>query len=316
MKALITGAAGFVGPYLARALEALNGCEVVVTTLTNEKFFCDGIRREYMDILCPEEIEKLLSKERPDYIFHLAAQSSVYLSWRNPCLTVDVNIKGVINLLESIRREANYYPKILLIGSAEEYGVVSDDGGEVTENHALNPQNIYAVTKACQNMIGTLYAKSYGMRVVMARAFNHYGPGQSPQFVVADFCKQIAEIESNDSKEAIICVGNLGAKRDFTDVRDIVRAYIALALFGREGETYNVGSGRSIAIQSFLDELLLLSNKDIMVKVDPNKFRPIDVPVIKANTAKIFKDTGWKPIIPTRTTLLDTLDYWRERVKT
>ena len=171
---------------------------------------------------------------------------------------------------------------------------------------------VYAATKACQNMIGSIYAKAYGMEIILVRAFNHVGPGQAPIFVVSDFCKQTAEIEMG-LREPLIRVGNLSARRDFTDVRDVVRAYGLLSLKGTAGETYNVGSGTAIKIRQILDLIVGMSSAKIGVEVDPAKIRPVDVPVIEADIIKITKATGWKPVISIEQTIKETLDYWRKR---
>ena len=203
-------------------------------------------------------------------------------------------------------------PRILLIGSGEEYGHLKADEVPVKEETLLRPGNIYAATKSCQNMLGKIYAQAYGMQVVMVRAFNHIGPNQSPVFVVADFCRQVAEIEQG-KREPVIHVGNLSARRDFTDVRDVVRAYALLAEQGVAGETYNVGSGQARAIDEILHMILQESEVPIEVKVDPERLRPVDVPVIEADITKLQKLTGWKPEIALTQTIRETLDYWREQ---
>jgi len=309
MKAIIIGAAGFVGPYLAEAIQDNLFCDVVATKLENEKVDIPNAKIISLDILESVQIEKILFDERPDYVFHLAAQSSVSLSWKNPKRTVDVNVIGALNVLNTIRK-LDYSPKVLMVGSGEEYGRVRPEDVPIKEDTDLCPGNVYAVTKSCQNMMATIYAKAYGMQLVMTRSFNHIGPKQIPQFVVADFCSQVAKIEKGLQKP-VISVGNLSAKRDFTDVRDVVRAYCRLVLNGKKGETYNVGSGRAIAVEDILKVILSQSNSDIQVEIDPKKLRPVDVPVIEADISKIYKDTGWKPEIPLEKTILDTLNYWR-----
>ena len=178
----------------------------------------------------------------------------------------------------------------------------------------LRPGNIYAATKACQNMVGAIYAQAYGMDVMMVRAFNHVGPNQSPIFVVADFCKQTAEIEAG-LKEPVIKVGNLSARRDFSDVRDVVRAYVELMEKGKAGETYNVGSGNAVEIRKILDMILCRSKKEIRVEVEPSRMRPVDVPVIEADISKLKACTRWKQKITLEETIQDTLEYWRQKLK-
>lgn len=311
-KALIIGAAGFVGSYLARELMEHHGMEVHATQLANGQLEIPGAYIHDLDILNREEIVTLLYEVRPDYIFHLAAQSSVSVAWKNPGLTIDVNIKGSVNLLDAVR-ELFYKPRVLLVGSGEEYGHIREGETPIKENNHLRPGNIYAATKVCQNMIANIYSQAYDMNVMMVRAFNHIGPSQSPIFVVSDFCKQVAEIEAGH-KEPVMYVGNLEAKRDFTDVRDVVRAYALLIQNGEAGETYNVGSGHAHAIREILDLIISLSTSDIRIEIDPNKIRPVDVPIIEADITKLNQVTGWLPEIPLEQTILETLEYWRARV--
>lgn len=311
-KALIVGAAGFVGPYLAAQLSAENKMKVYATKLPNEKFCAINVETYDLNVLNYEKICELLNMIRPDYIFHLAAQSSVAAAWKNPGLTIDINIKGSVNVLDAVR-ELDYKPRILLIGSGEEYGHVCLEEIPINENNFLRPGNIYAVTKVCQNMIAQIYVEAYKMELVMVRAFNHIGPGQAPVFVISDFCKQVAEIEKGN-KKPVIAVGNLSARRDFTDVRDVVCAYELLAEKGQAGETYNVGSGHAVEIRKVLDIIISQSNMNIDVVVDPDKMRPVDVPIIEADTRKIYKATGWKQKISLEQTIQETLNYWRKRI--
>ncbi len=309
MNALIIGGAGFVGNYLIEHL--MNDCKwsVNVTKLQNEIIDNADAVTYNLDILDKQAISDVLQTIKPDYIFHLAAQSSVALSWKNPSLTIDVNIKGSVNVLEAIR-ELDYKPRVLLIGSGEEYGRIHSDETPITEGNSTRPGNIYAATKACQNMLGKIYADAYHMDIIMVRAFNHIGPKQSPAFVVADFCKQVAEIEKG-IKEPIIKVGNLSAKRDFTDVRDVVKAYSLLIQKGTAGETYNVGSGKAVSIEELLDTILKCSDMSIRIEIDENKIRPIDIPIIEADIYKLRECTGWEKGISLEKTIKDTLEYWR-----
>lgn len=312
MKALIIGGGGFVGPYLVEHLAKDLGYEVTVTKTEREVLNLSDAAIENLDILDMGQIVNLLQKIRPDYIFHLAAQSSVSVSWKNPGLTIDVNIKGSVNVLDAIR-QLDYKPRVLLIGSGEEYGHIREGECPIVEDNTLRPGNIYAATKSCQNMIGRIYSEAYDMDVMMVRAFNHIGPNQMPLFVVADFCKQVAEIEKG-VREPVMYVGNLSAKRDFTDVRDVVRAYGLLMQKGQKGETYNVGRGNALSIREILDKILALSTKAIEVKIDAEKLRPVDVPIIEPDVTKINAATGWIPEISLDTTLKETLEYWRSQV--
>ena len=310
-KALIIGAAGFVGNYLIDHIQKNCIWSIVVTKMPQEKIEKTGIEIRDLNILEPERIKELLEDVRPDYIFHLAAQSSVGLSWKNPGLTVDVNIKGSLNVLDAIR-DLDYQPRVLLIGSGEEYGYVKPGEVPIPEDNVLRPGNVYAATKACQNMLGKIYSQAYGMDVMMVRACNHVGPSQAPLFVVADFCKQAAEIEKG-LREPVIHVGNLSARRDFSDVRDVVRAYTLLMEHGAAGETYNVGSGKAIAIREILDIILAQAKVPIEVQVDQARLRPVDVPVIEADVSKLEACTGWKREIPLEQTIGETLEYWRRQ---
>ena len=310
-KGLVIGAAGFVGSYLIEEMYSC-GIDSYATKLPHERLEHERAKVYDLDILSKEAIVTLLLEIRPDYIFHLAAQSSVGLSWKNPGLTVDVNIKGSINVMDAVR-ELYYKPRVLLIGSGEEYGHIRPVETPIREDNLLRPGNIYAATKACQNMIGSIYAQAYDMQMMMVRSFNHIGPGQAPMFVVSDFCKQVAEIEKG-LREPVMYVGNLAAKRDFTDVRDVVKAYVGLIQQGVPGETYNMGSGHAVEIRKILDMIISLSEKEIRVEIDPNKIRPVDVPIIEADITKIHELTGWKPQIELNQTIRDTLDYWRMHI--
>ena len=310
MKALIIGGAGFVGNYLIEHCKRDWQWSVHVTKMPNETIANPDVSIHDLDILEKKEITALLRTVRPDYIFHLAAQSSVAVSWKNPALTIDVNVKGSINVLDAIR-ELDYSPRILLIGSGEEYGHILPGETPISERNTPRPGNIYAATKACQNMIGAIYAKAYQMPIMMVRAFNHIGPNQSPLFVVADFCRQVAEIEA-EMRPPVIHVGNLAARRDFTDVRDVVRAYALLIQKGQPGETYNVGSSHAVSIEEVLTRILSLSARQIQVSVDSDRLRPVDIPIIEADITKLREVTNWTPAIPLQQTLEETLNYWRQ----
>lgn len=310
-KALVIGVAGFVGHYLVKHLHDDMGMDVVATKLSHESVVPMPARICDLNILDKESIIEILFEERPDEIYHLAAQSSVSVAWKNPQLTIDVNVKGAVNLLEALR-ELFYKPRVILVGSGEEYGHIKPGDTPVREDTILDPGNIYAATKACQNMLGRIYADAYDLDLVMVRAFNHIGPGQSPIFVVSDFCKQVVDIEFG-KKEPVMYVGNLSAKRDFTDVRDVVRAYAALARYGRKGESYNVGSGHAVEIREILDLIISRSDADVRVETDPAKIRPVDVPIIEADIRKIREETGWEPKISLEQTIDEILADWRKK---
>ncbi len=308
MKALIIGAAGFVGEYLIHALQNV-GYEVFATKLKHETLNIGEVSVLDLDITDFLQTKEVLTTVMPDVVFHLAAQSSVKLSWERPQLTANINIVGAINVLEAVR-VASKNIRILLIGSSEEYGAI-DYTQAVREDFIPVPKNIYALTKHAQEQLAEIYNKAYGLDVVMTRSFNHIGPKQAHQFVVADFCHQVALIEKG-LQDPIIRVGNLAAYRDFTDVRDVVTAYITLVEKGECGEIYNVGSGVPIQIKTILDIILSISNKQIDVVVDPSKFRPIDIPYIYADVTKL-KKLGWEPKYSIRNSIEEILSYERDR---
>lgn len=309
MKALITGGGGFVGGYLTDELQN-NGYKVFSTCLERES--AEKSRAAYvLDITKKDDISAILDDVKPDVIFHLAAQSSVALSWKKPQLTAEVNVIGAINLFEAVR-EYEGKPRVMVIGSGEEYGYISANACPLKESEALRPGNIYAATKACQEMTAAVYVRAYGLDIVMVRAFNHSGPKQDSIFVISDFCRQIAEIEAG-RKSPVISVGNLSAMRDFTDVRDIVRGYRLLAERGKSGSVYNIGRGKAVSVQYILDTALSLSETDITVERDEKRMRAADIPIIEPDISKIREDTGWEAEISVEQTINDTLNYWRKR---
>lgn len=312
MKALIIGGAGFVGGYLINELLS-NGWEVHATCLESEKI-SENCTVHTLNILDKNNIIKIFNNISPDIIYHLAAQSSVSVSWKKPQLTAEINVIGSLNVLESLRETNKKDIRLIMIGSGEEYGYIRPEACPLSESEPLHPGNIYAATKACQEMIGEIYVRAYGLDIIMVRAFNHSGPKQSSTFVISDFCKQIAEIE-NGKKIPEICVGNLSAMRDFTDVRDIVRSYRLLADKGMSGKIYNIGRGRAVSIQYILDTALSLANTDIQVKNDPERMRASDIPIIEPDVSGIFADTGWKAEITVEQTIEDTLNYWRKELE-
>ncbi len=307
MKAIIIGGAGFVGPYLARHLTQDLHWETRVTKLPHESFPEDTAPTVDLDITNPAAIADLLRTETPDIIFHLAAQSSVAVAWKKPALTAEINVIGAINLLEALRTYGGTPPRTILIGSSEEYGAPPLGTTQIDEETPLHPRNPYAVTKVAQNMFGMLYADAYQLPIITVRAFNHIGIGQSPQFVVADFCHQVTAIRKRKMPPQMH-VGNLSVARDFTDVRDVVRAYTLLAQYGHIGQTYNVGSGYATPICDLLEEIIRQSGVDIRVIPDPEKIRPSETPTLCADITKLQRDTGWTPQIPLSQTIADILD--------
>lgn len=319
MKALVTGITGFAGSHLAEFLLD-QGVEVFGTVR----------HRSRMDNLSPETLSKVklveceikdgtavksaLESVRPDWIFHLAAQSFVPTSWVSPADTFANNINGQLNILEAMRELKMTDTVMQIACSSEEYGMVYEDEVPIKETNPLRPLSPYAVSKVAQDLMGYQYTESYGLKVIRTRAFNHTGPRRGDIFVTSNFAKQVASIEKG-MQEPIIHVGNLEAKRDFTDVRDTVRAYWLLVQKGTPGEVYNIASGSAVSIQEMLDILLGFSNIEIKVETDPARLRPSDVQILLGDYTRLNKATGWEPSIPLEQTLKDLLEYWRDRLE-
>lgn len=314
MKAYITGISGFAGSFLAELL-LKKGYEVYGTHVSDDIRNIEHIKNDLnlqkVNLLDFKSVEKSIATVLPDTIYHLAALTSPAQSFKEPDIIVTNNISAELNLLESIRL-SNASPRILIASSAEVYGLISETDLPIKETTELRPGSPYAVSKIAQDYLGLQYNLSYGMDIIRVRPFNHIGPRQSPQFVVAAFAQQVAEIEKNN-KKPIISVGNLDAKRDFTDVRDMVEAYLVLMEKGKTGDVYNVGSGKSHKISEILEKLLSLTDTKISIEVDSLKLRPSDVPDIYSDNTKI-NDLGWSPEFSLDKTLKDTLDYWRDVV--
>lgn len=316
MRALITGAEGFVGGHLCDYLLRHTEWELTGTTLgefDRDEPTDSRLRLHPVDLRSPDDVGTLVGKAQPDYVFHLAAQSFVPSSLSAPWDTLENNIKSQLNLLEAVRK-GGYESRLLVVGSNEEYGAPKPDELPQTEGSPLRPNNPYAVSKIAQDFLGLQYRLAYGLRVVRVRPFNHTGPGQSPRFVVPAFASQIAHIEAG-LQEPVMRVGNLSTSRDFTDVRDIVRAYHLAVTEGEPGEVYNLASGRARSIDGLLETLLDYSDVEIQVERDPERYRPVDVPVVYGSAQKFHSLTGWKPRISFEQTLLDTLTYWRDQIQ-
>ena len=314
-KILITGASGFVGSHLVAQL-ALDSNNLLFGThfsQSGSKNLGENkqkIQLLEVDLRNEDEVYALVDKVKPDIIYHLAAFTSAADSFKSPKETVLNNIACQINVFEAMRKSDLLSSKTLVVASAEVYGSVKKEDLPIDEETPLNPTNPYAVSKLTQDFLGLQYNLSYGLKTVRVRSFNHVGPGQSPNFVVSAFAQKIVEIEKG-KREPVLPVGNLQAKRDFTDVRDVVKAYSLLMEKGEFGEVYNIGSGVSYKIAEILDKLLSFSKTKITVEVDKSLFRPIDDPELVCDATKVANLTGWKPEIPIEKTLKDTLDYWR-----
>jgi GDP-4-dehydro-6-deoxy-D-mannose reductase len=318
MRVLITGITGFAGSHLAEHILAHHPEAEVFGIIRWRSRMENVAHLQDRAELCEADLKDLVSVQgclahiKPDRIFHLAAQSFVPTSWKCPAETFINNITGQVNLFEAVR-SLKLSPRIHVAGSSEEYGQVLPDEIPMKETNPLRPLSPYAVSKVAQDLMAFQYFKSYGMRTVRTRGFNHTGPRRGEVFVTSNFAKQIAEIEKKQ-RDPVISVGNLEAKRDFTDVRDMVEAYWLSLEKGEDGEVYNIGSGVARSMQEVLDTLLSLSKLKVRVEVDPKRLRPSDVPILLADSSKFAARTGWKPKIPFQQTLRDLLDYWRERV--
>lgn len=303
MKALITGSEGFVGRYMRRELED-TGYEVTGLDRVDAQ---NTIR---VDLLNGESIREVIAGIQPEVIIHLAGQADVGKSWKAPRTTMELNVTAAINLMEALRESGLTGTRMVMVGSSDQYGHLGAAGVRVSEETEMKPGSPYAVSKRAQEEMGRLYAKAYGMNICMTRSFNHGGAGQRTGFMIPDFASGIARIEAGKARD--LPVGNLTARRDFTHVKDIVRAYRLIAEKGRTGEAYNVGSGTTWSAQEILDRLCRMAKCPIPVRQDPSRMRPSDTPVICCDHSKLTGDTGWEPKIPLETILTDTLEYYRK----
>ena len=303
MRALITGSQGFVGQYLRRELEE-SGYEVVGLDIQ------PGEGAVQADLLNPGEIKAAVSQVQPDAVFHLAGQADVAKSWQIPQKTMEINVIAAVNLMEAVRA-FNPPVRMVLVGSSDQYGNLGEAGRMVSESLATHPQTPYAVSKKAQEEMAQVYVQAYGMNICMTRSFNHGGAGQRLGFLIPDFASGIVKVERGEAKS--LKVGNLTSRRDFTHVKDVVRAYRLIGEKGKPGEVYNVGSGVTWSAQEILDKLCAMAVCPIPVEQDPARMRPSDTPVICCDHTKLTTDTGWQPQIPLEDILSDTLREWRER---
>ena len=314
MRVLITGITGFAGSHLADYI--LDNEDVELYGIVRWRSRTENISHIWnklkileCDLRDASSTRDVIEEIKPDFIFHLAAQSFVPTSWKAPSASMVTNILGQLNVFEAVRK-IGLKSRIQIACSSEEYGLVKPDELPIKENNPLRPLSPYAVSKVGQDMLGFQYFMSYKMDIVRTRAFNHTGPRRPPVFVCSDFAKQIIDIERG-VRPPVIKVGNLEAKRDFTDVRDIVKGYWLALEKGKPGEVYNICSGKSWRIRDVLDKLISLSGVDVKVEQDSSRLRPSDVPVLEGDNTKFVRDTGWKPEIPFEQTLKDLLDFWR-----
>jgi GDP-4-dehydro-6-deoxy-D-mannose reductase len=316
MRALVTGAAGFVGRHLVEHLLS-EGDEVLGLVHPSDHArgtLRAGVEERVVDILDDAALERVLFDFSPEVVFHLAAFSNPEGSWREARLTLETNILGAHNVLAASASAATgKAPRVLLVGSAQQYGHVPEDEQPIREDRELGPLTPYAVSKASQELLGQRAYRSEGLPVVLTRSFNHTGPGQADGYVCSSFARQVAEIEKG-IREPVIRVGNLAARRDFADVRDVASAYRLLVERGRPGRAYNVCSGEAVSIQEVLDRLVGLSRVEVRVVIDPDRYHALDAPLIVGDPARLREETGFSPRFKLRDTLRDLLEDWRAKL--
>ncbi len=317
MKVLVTGATGFVGSHVVEHLLADTNHEVVglsrsLRHVTSWRQAMPRLSLRTADLNEPASVDQAIAEVKPDAIIHLAGQPLEPVSWQDPAATFRLNVIGQINLFEAVLK-AGIRPRTILGGSALMYGLVKDEENPISEEQPARPTSPYAVSKLAADYVGYQYFISRQLPVLRMRPFNQIGPRQSPDFIVAAFAKQIAEIEAGQL-EPVLHVGNLTSSRDFMDVRDAACAYCVALERGEPGEPYNVGSGTAVTGQFVLDQLLAMSSCHIDVQSDPQRFRPVDLPRIVCDATKFRAATGWAPLYPIETSLRDTLHFWRQEV--
>lgn len=315
MRVLITGITGMAGSHMADYLVRKGGCDVhgTIRWRSNRKHIAHldkALHLHECELKDPHAVIRLLKDVRPEKIYHFASQSNVATSWNSPRDTLVNNITAELNLFEALKFMGNPDVRVLVSGSSEEYGLVNPDELPVTETNPLRPLSPYAVSKVTQDTLAYQYFKSYGLQIIRTRSFNHTGPRQADVFVASNFAKQIVAVERG-RQEPVIHVGNLEAQRDFTDIRDVVKAYDLALETCDAGEVYNIGRDEVCSINKLLELLLGMSRLVIEVKEDPARMRPSDVPVMLCDSSKFRMQSGWRPEIPFEKTLSDLLDYWR-----
>ncbi|MEJ7583342.1 MAG: GDP-mannose 4,6-dehydratase [Acidimicrobiales bacterium] len=307
MRALVTGASGFVGRHLVAHLRAA-GDEVLVCDRSHGDGGNDGTSWE-IDITDAAHTAVVVAEARPEVIYHLAGWADVGGSWKAPVAAFRANAEGTLNVLGAATEVG--VERVLAVSSADVYGAVSEAELPLTEDSPLRPTSPYAASKVAADFLGLQAWLGCQLPVLRVRAFNHLGPGQTDKFVAAALASRIARNERNGGD--VLSIGNLSARRDFTDVRDVVRAYRLLMEAGRPGEVYNVCSGRDVAVQELADQLLAMARRPMRFEADPDLLRPVDVPVLRGSHARLTATTGWGPAIPLDQTLRDLLDDWRAR---
>ena len=314
MRLLVTGVAGFVGRHLLGFLREEHP-EVEVIGVVRSRAEADGLAPEVAlrvaDLTQADAVAAALEGPAPDRVIHLAAQSSPTLSWTDPTATFQSNVLGLVHLLEAIRRRG-LKPRVLVVGSSEEYGRAEPREMPLREEATLRPASPYAASKVAQGYVALQYGLGHGMPILRTRTFHHTGPGRADTFAESSFARQLTEIESG-RRPPRVDVGNLDAVRDYTDVRDVVRAYWALLETGWPPEVYNVASGRGIRIGDLLQRLIRLCGVDVELHVDASRLRPVDLPILVGDSSKLRAATGWSPRLDLDQTLLDLLADWRRK---
>jgi len=315
-RVLITGVSGFVGSHLVdllvrkRDVYDLYGIVRERSSLDKIAGHLEFIDLFNCDLISLSTVLKVIREVKPQHIYHLAGESSVKLSWEGAVSMVNSNIVGSLNLLEALRMAGARRTRVLLSCSSEEYGLAPQDRIPIGEDTPLKPVSPYGVSKAAVDMFGYQYYRSYGIQTIRIRAFNHTGPRRPPIYALSSFAKQVAEIERGVRQNEIY-VGNLDVIRDYTDVRDTVRAYELAVQRCRPGEVYNVCSSKGYRMGDLLEDLVALSRINVTIVHDKSRARPVDVPIVIGDNSKFAKATSWAPQIPIRQTLQDLLDYWR-----
>jgi len=316
VQVLVTGAGGFVGNHLLTFLRDQPDMQLHGTlshAQSEHPLFAGWAQPHVLDLRDPSAVAHLLEVVRPDRIYHLAGQAYVPRSFEAPWETIENNVRGQLNLLQTIH-DLHLETRILVAGSAEMYGAAQPADLPLKETQPFAPSSPYSVSKITQDMLALQYFTSYGLFTVRVRAFNHIGPGQNSRFAVSSFAAQIGRIELGQS-EPIVYVGNLSAERDFTDVRDIVRAYVMALEQGPAGAVYNVCSGTAYSMQTILDQLVALSTHPIEIRTAADRFRPVEIPRLVGDYSRLRQHTGWQPQISLEQTLQDVLTDWRQRLR-
>ena len=312
-RVFITGATGFAGRHLMASLAPLEN--IIYGTAYPQPPHPDEKNFVHLDLRSERDVFEAVRQAQPQWVFHLAAVSNVGTSWARKKETLETNIMGTFHLFEALKK---FSPgaRVLFVSSSDIYGFFPGSKGNApkafAEEDPFHLASPYALSKFNGELMAGFYGRWEGLDIVIVRPFPHTGPGQSSDFVCSDWARQVIQI-GRGSQEPVIRVGNLEAQRDFTDVRDTVRAYVLLLQKGRKGEVYNICRGRGIALREILETLLASASRNVRVEQDPEKLRKVDIPYLVGDNRKIIADTGWEPQISLQTTLADLLDYWRTR---